>query len=82
MSVFLQLAMLTKGPLSHHRTVSDANGTKKLQIYFSAQSRQRFVVTEERFGNKGKKFTEIRQEPPGKSLIAIEGECEQQLLSK
>ena len=79
-SLFFKLASLAKGGrIEHHRTVGNKNSPKRLQIFFSIESRQRFIMTEEKVGAKGKQFTQLREERLGKSLIAIEGECEREL---
>ncbi|EPR7484017.1 TPA: hypothetical protein ACGSTL_001325 [Vibrio parahaemolyticus] len=77
-SLHLELAKCCKGPIEHHRTVGNKQASKRLHIYFSIESRQRFVMTEEKT-NEGRQFSELREEQPGKSLIAIEGECEKEL---
>ena len=73
-SLMMELARSYEGRVVRHRTVGDKNASKRLHIYFSMESRQRFVMTEE-----NREFTELRQEEKGKSLIAIEGECETEL---
>jgi hypothetical protein len=77
-SLHLELAKSCKGRIKHHRTVGNKQANKRLHIYFSIESRQRFVMKEEKT-DEGRKFLELREHQPGKSLIAIEGECEQEL---
>lgn len=77
-SMHFELAKKCKGRIEHHRTVGSKQAEKRLHIYFSIESRQRFVMTEENT-DEGRKFSQLREEQPGKSLIAIEGECEQEL---
>ncbi|WP_288986055.1 hypothetical protein [uncultured Pseudoalteromonas sp.] len=78
MRLHLELAKLCKGKILRHRTVGHKRASKRLHIYFSISSRQRFVMTEERT-DKGRQFSELVEEKLGKSLIQIEGECEQRL---
>ncbi|BDP33335.1 hypothetical protein R7D97_16385 [Vibrio sp. Vb5031] len=77
-SLMFQLASSCKGRIERHRTVGDKNAPKRMHIYFSLDSRQRFVMTEEKT-KQGREFTELREEQLGKSLCAIEGECMQEL---
>ena len=81
-SKFFELAQRSKGPIQHHATVGDKSAPKRLQIFFSVESRQRFVITEEKVGTNGRQFTELKEEAPGKSLLAIQGECEHLLMSE
>nr|WP_172687337.1 hypothetical protein [Vibrio parahaemolyticus] len=73
-----QLATSCKGRIERHRTVGDKNAPKRMHIYFSLESQQRFVMTEEKT-KQGREFTELREEQQGKSLSAIEGECMEEL---
>lgn len=82
MSMFFELAKRANGRIQHHSTVGGEFGSKRLQIYFSVESRQRFVITEERVGKSGRHFTNLKEEPPGKSLLVIQGECEHVLASE
>ncbi|HBC3591531.1 TPA: hypothetical protein KDZ08_003366 [Vibrio parahaemolyticus] len=77
-SLMFQLASSCKGRIERHRTVGDKHAPKRMHIYFSLDSRQRFVMTEEKT-KQGREFTELREEQLGKSLCAIEGECMQEL---
>lgn len=77
-SLMFQLATSCKGRIERHRTVGKKNATRRMHIYFSLESQQRFVMTEEKT-KEGRQFTELREEQKGKSLCAIEGECEQEL---
>ncbi|HHY0525246.1 TPA: hypothetical protein ACVU4L_001901 [Vibrio parahaemolyticus] len=77
-SLMFQLASSCKGRIERHRTVGDKNAPKRMHIYFSLDSRQRFVMTEEKT-KQGREFTELREEQLGKSLCAIEGECMEEL---
>lgn len=69
-----ELGTRCKFPIVRHRTVENKNSSRRMHIYFSQSSAQRFVMTEERT-TQGREFTELLEEPPGKSLTAIEGEC-------
>lgn len=73
-SLMMQLARSYEGRVVRHRTVGEKGASKRMHIYFSMESRQRFVITE-----KNREFTELREEEKGKSLSTIEGECENEL---
>ncbi|HBK7908945.1 TPA: hypothetical protein ACGCW7_002684 [Vibrio cholerae O1] len=77
-SLMFQLATSCKGRIERHRTVGDKNAPKRMHIYFSLESQQRFVMTEEKT-KQGREFTELREEQQGKSLSVIEGECMEEL---
>ncbi|WP_024604581.1 MULTISPECIES: hypothetical protein [unclassified Pseudoalteromonas] len=77
-SLHFRLAQISKGPILRHRTVGHRLASKRMHIYFSIGSRQRFIMTEEKTKN-GRKFTELKEDDLGKSLIQIEGECELKL---